>query len=93
MQCPGFSNQMYELFENLLQMDNEIADRVAHDPGNYFNIIMGMQPEYASFESMLEIWLHTGDTISKIYRSFIKGRVYTKIQTVILTKSRIMLSF
>ena len=74
MQCPGFSNQMSELFEKLLQMDNETADRVAHDPVNYFNIIMGMQPEYASCESMVEIWLHTGDTISKIYRSVIKGR-------------------
>ena len=75
MQCPAFSNQMNDLFEKLLQMDNEIAGRVAHDPGNYFKIIMGMQPEYASFDLMVEIWLLTGDTISKIYRNASKGRV------------------
>ena len=56
-------------------MDNDVATRVAHDPGNYFNIIMGMQPDYASFESMLDIWLLTGDIISKIYRCVAKGRV------------------
>ena len=84
MQCPSSSNQTHELFETLVQMDNDIATRVTQDPGNYLNIIMGMQPEYASFESMLDIWLLTGDTISNIYRCAAKGRI-TKYLPVSIT--------
>ena len=75
MQCPSFSDQTHELFESLVQMDNDVATKVTQDPGKYLNIIMGMQPEYASFESMVDIWLLTGDTISNIYRCVTKERV------------------
>ena len=73
MQCPFYSAETQELFDSLEHMGSEIASRVTRDSLNYFRIIMGMQPEYASFQSMIPIWLLSGDRISKIYRRAILG--------------------
>ena len=75
MQCPFFSSEMRKLYESLDQMDNDVASRVANDTQNYFHIIMDKHPKYATFQSMVDIWLLTGECISKIYRRAIKGRV------------------
>ena len=63
------------VYNSLDQMDNNVASRVANDTQNYFHIIMGKHPMYATFQSMVDIWLLTGECISKIYRRAIKGRV------------------
>ena len=75
MQCPFFSTDMRSLYEYLDQSDSDIAPRVANDTQNYFYIIMGKQPDYASFKDMVEIWLVTGEYITKIYRRAIEGRI------------------
>ena len=75
MQCPYFNNETIQLYESLEQMDDDIASRVMRDAPNYFHIVMGKQPEYASFQTMVPIWLQTGDHISKLYRRVIADRM------------------
>ena len=75
MQCPFFSTEMRNLYESLGRMGSDVASRVANDAQNYFHIIMGKQPEYATFQSMVDIWLLTGECISKIYRCAVEGHV------------------
>ena len=74
MQCPHFSQEMRYLYDFLNQARGDIAPRVANIPQNYFQIIMGKQPVYATFQDMVEIWLVTGECINKIYRCAIEGR-------------------
>ena len=75
MQCPLFSTEMREQYDSLDQMVNDVASRVANDTQNYFHIIMGKQPEYATFQSMIDIWLLTRQCISNVYRRAIIDRV------------------
>ena len=74
MQCPFFEAERNELHVSLSNMGSDIATRILNDPSNYFLVIMGKQPEYASFDSMVDIWLQAGDCISGIYRRAIIGR-------------------
>ena len=74
MQCPFFNNETVQLYESLEQMDDETASRVMRDAPNYFHIVMGKRPEYASFQTMIPIWLQTGEHISRLYRKVIAGR-------------------
>ena len=74
MQCPYFSEESGEIFKFLGGLNNEVADRVMNDPTEYFNILMGKQPDYASFDEMKQIWLMSGSVICRLYRRAISGR-------------------
>ena len=60
VQCPYFQAEMCSLYESLYLAQGDIAPRVANDAQNYFHIIMGKQPDYATFQDMVEIWLTSG---------------------------------
>ena len=75
MQCPHFSDESRALYDALNLLRTETSARVLNDPQNYFPILMGKQPEYATFHEMVEIWMITSDHISKIYKRALEGRV------------------
>ena len=62
------------MFTALGNLNNDIANRVINDPTEYFNIVMGKQPDYATCEEMIDIWLLTGFHISKLFKRAIVGR-------------------
>ena len=68
MQCPFLEPERRIMYDSLDQADSDVAKRVANDAQNYFNVIMGKQPEYATFQDMVEIWLNTGEQICNMYR-------------------------
>ena len=74
MQCPFYSNESSELFYAISRLDSETAKRVINEPQQYFMTLMGKQPEGASFEEMLDVWMLAGETISRLYKSAIYGR-------------------
>ena len=74
MQCPFFSDESNAMFTALGNLNNDIANRVINDPTEYFNIVMGKQPDYATCEEMIDIWLLTGFHISKLFKRAIFGR-------------------
>ena len=74
MQCPFYTDERRELFYAIKRIHSEVANRVINDPLQYYNVIMGKHPEYASFEDMLVIWLISGTAISNIYTRAIEGR-------------------
>ena len=74
MQCPSFDDQSTGLFASIERLGSDVATRVINDPSQYFNVIMGKQPEYSSFEDMVDIWLISGAAISSMYRKVIADR-------------------
>ena len=76
MQCPFYmySSEKYELHALLEQMNSELANRILNDSTNYRYTLMGKQPEYASFQGMVQICLVSGDCISRRYRRALIGR-------------------
>ena len=74
MQCPYFSEESGEIFDFLGRLNDEVADRVMDDPTEYFNILMGKQPDYDSFAEMEKMWLMSGTVISRLYRRAISER-------------------
>ena len=76
MQWPFFSEESLALYESLNQINTETSPRVLNDPNNYVLIIMGKQPEYSTFQSMVEIWLLSCEHVSKIYKRALRGCVW-----------------
>ena len=74
MQCPYYSIERQDLYDAIGGLNNDTSDRILREAQNYFQVIMGKQPEYATFQSMLEIWILTGERISRMYRKAIEGR-------------------
>ena len=74
MQCPFYSEESCELFNAISRLDSEAANRVVKEPQQYFKVTMGKQPDYASFEEMLDVWMLSGDAISRLYKGAINGR-------------------
>ena len=74
MQCPYYSIERQDLYDAIGGLNSETSDRILREAQNYFQVIMGKQPEYATFQSMLEIWILTGERISGMYRKAIEGR-------------------
>ena len=74
MQCPFFNDESRDLFYSIERINSEVANRVINDPPQYYNVIMGKQPEYARFDEMVEIWLISGAAISSMYTRAITGR-------------------
>ena len=56
-------------------LGTEAAATVLNDSQNFFYTIMGKQPDGISFQSMSEIWLITGDFISRMYRCALAGHL------------------
>ena len=54
-------------------LGSEVADIVLNDSQNFFHTVMGKQPEGISFQSMSEIWLITGNCISRMYKCALSG--------------------
>ena len=74
MQCPFYSSERYERHALLEQMNSQLANRILNDSTNCFYIRMGKQPEYASFQDMVQIWLVSGDCISRLYGRALIGK-------------------
>ena len=66
MQCPFYNDERKNLQESLGQINNEISNRILNDSMNYILVIIGKQPDYASFQSMVEVWLIKGECLSRL---------------------------
>ena len=75
MQCPYYTEERKQLQHSIQLIGTELSDRIINDPPNYFNTIMGKQPEDTDFQEMIAIWLMTGDHISRLYKRTVIGRV------------------
>ena len=74
MQCPFYEDLSSELFASIERLGTEVAIRMINDPPQYFNVIMGKQPEYASFEEMIEIWFISGAAVCSMFKRAIADR-------------------
>ena len=75
MQCPSYNEERMYLHQSLIQLGTDVATHIVNDAANYFHNIMGRQPENVEFQDMIEIWMLTGEHISKVYRKVIRDRV------------------
>ena len=75
MQCPYYTEERAQLQNSIQLIGTELSDRIINDPLNYFNTIMGKQPEGTDFREMITIWLMTGEHISRLYKRTVIGRV------------------
>ena len=74
MQCPYYEDLSSELFASIEHLGTEVATRLINDPPQYFNVIMGKQPEYASFEEMIEIWFISGAAVCSMFKRAIADK-------------------
>ena len=73
MQCPYYVEQQRNMAASIEALGSEAALTVLNDSQNFFYTVMGKHPAGISFQSMTEIWLITGDFISRIYKCAIAG--------------------
>ena len=74
MQCPVYSNDRNEMYEQLNNLDNVVFARILNDSQNVFHILMEKYTDHASFQSIIVIWPIGGKYTSHMYAQALTGR-------------------
>ena len=66
IQCPFYMEDRKTMIDKMRSIGSNEVKSVLEDSQNFFHTIMGKQPADTSFQSMVDIWLVTGDCIITI---------------------------
>ena len=75
MQCPAYDEARRMMYDEIRNIKQEYHDALSINPEDTLSRILGGNINGLDFEQMLAFWVVSGNTVNRIYREVVKGRV------------------
>ena len=75
MQCPALDQSRRNMYDEILELPNDLGTRLLEDPSQVMLLLMGKSDNRFDIEHLILLWSISARHISKMYRQVVKNRL------------------